>query len=465
MKQSPVSLLSIRKRISGVAVRDLFGSGIAYLLILVPVVLAFIYVSAYGVNVVVGDQWTLVQSFHRLPAGNLSLAALFAQHNELRPFFPRIAMLALGSITEYNNVAEMYLVLVCFLVTLACLLSVFKDGSGRARDLLLFVPVAFLVFSLRQHLNMLWGWQIIFAFAQMFGVLTFFFLYLRQKGNAGRFAFPAALASGVVATFSAAHGLLVWPVGLLQLLISAREARRVKYAAAAWTMTGLGAWTLYFWDFTRPGGHPSWLQVIANPLESMRFFLTLLGSSLFRGQAPAFASGLLLFFLAAGILVFLYRSGKLGAYSFWLALFAYSFLTVALITLGRSGFGMQSTVASKYTTLSVLAAVGVYVMLVKLALEGSRVVVPALGVLSLLVLLSLPISYTQGMSAGKRTEAEREKAASVLAAYKSQSDASLKQLYRDPEKVRQRARMLEVLGYNVFSEEPKIGAKPDSSRG
>ena len=60
---------------------------------------------------------------------------------------------AVGVVTRYNNVAEMYLILICFLVTLAVLLLAFRYKSRLW--LFLFVPISFLVFSFRQYENIL----------------------------------------------------------------------------------------------------------------------------------------------------------------------------------------------------------------------------------------------------------------------------------------------------------------------
>lgn len=124
-----------------------------YLLILLPATLSSLFVSFFGVNVVVRDQWEMAGLFGELYSGDLSLSELWVPHNEHRFLFPRIAMLALGTVTDWNNVAEMYLIQLCLLATLVVLFFAFRDSVG-ARPLL-FVPVAFLVFSLRQWFNML----------------------------------------------------------------------------------------------------------------------------------------------------------------------------------------------------------------------------------------------------------------------------------------------------------------------
>ncbi len=149
----------------------------------------------------------------------------------------------------------------------------------------------------------------------------------------------------------------------------------------------------------------------------------------------------------------IYKARKLGEYSFWLSLLAFSLLTSLSITWGRSGLGVEAATASKYTTFSLLAVISVYVMIVKLWNENrTRLTSALLGVSSALILLSIPASYWNGINLGAETRASRESAASVLSTYESQPDGALETLHRRPENVERRAPILERLGYNVFSE-------------
>ena len=113
----------------------------------------------------------------------------------------------MGRITGYDNVVEMYLIQVCFLVTLAVLFLAFRASTNNMW--LFFVPISFLVFSFRQYENMLFGFQINFAFTQTFGVLALFLLYVSGRGRFGKGAFVAALGSATVASFSNARSHFV----------------------------------------------------------------------------------------------------------------------------------------------------------------------------------------------------------------------------------------------------------------
>lgn len=433
-----------------------------YPLILLPAVLSLLYVYLFGVSVVYDEAWGIVPLFGKLASGELTIADLWVQHNEHRMLFPKGVQLLLGSITKYDNVAEMYLIQVCFLTTLGILLLAFKQSIRTT--LLFFIPISFLVFSLRQARSMLFGFEMHFAFAQTFGVLSLFLLYVSGHGSLKKLAFVAALGSATVASFSNAQGLLVWPAGVLQLVISPVEKSTKKAMIVAWGLIGLGEWVAYFVDYEKPEDHPTLFYVFEHPLVGAQYFATLLGGSLFSNQQPVFAllsSGLLLIGCAIAGLLLAYRDRKLGEYSFWIALFSYASLVLATITLGRAGPeieaaapSIEGAAASRYVTISILATIGVYAILVKLASEKKSYLTRALlGLVTLTILTSLPLSYSEGIARGIRNEARKEKAAYVLTTYKSQSDERLKETFATSRAdLRAQAALLERLGYNVFSE-------------
>ena len=138
-----------------------------------------------------------------MSSGELKAAHLWVQLNAHRIFVPRVLILLLGTVTKWNTVAEMYVTQTLLLVTLLVLFVAF-NGSIRSRHrLLLFAPVSFLVFSLRQAEVMLLGLLMQFALVLAFAVLAFYFLQaLRGENPWSKLAFPAALASATLATLS-----------------------------------------------------------------------------------------------------------------------------------------------------------------------------------------------------------------------------------------------------------------------
>jgi ABC-2 type transport system permease protein len=430
---------------------------LSYLLIFLPATLSFLYVRAFGVDVPIGDTWTMVPFFDKLSSGTLTFSSLWHQHMEHRVFFPRIAMLLLGSITSFNNVAIMYLIQSCFLVTLIAILLAFKANT-RA-NLLLFVPIAFLIFSLGQYWNMLVAWSLTFVFVQTFAVLAFYLIYISSRTGFGKRALSAALVSGTVATFSSAQGLLVWPAGLLQLLIAPVERSTKKILVGIWGVAGLVEWIVYFYDWNIPDfqmAHHSERYFLDNPNLGIDYFLTALGSSLIRLQTVALMSGLLLICLVAATLFLVYRAGLLGECSFWITLISFSFLFLGSIMVGRSGMGLENALSSKYPTFTVLAVIGAYVILIKLALEQrTRIIYALLSCLTALIIVSVPISYMVGIDAGKAFNARTERAAYIISNYETKPDGALTIVNRAAWRVREWAPILERLNYTVFARSEK----------
>ena len=426
---------------------------LSYLLILLPVVLSILYVRSFGVDVPYGDTWTMVPLFDKLSAGILSWSDLWHQHFEHRVFFPRIAMLLLGVATSFNNVAIMYLIQVCLLITLIVLLLAFKDDIQA--NLFFFVPISFLVFSLGQYWNLLVAWSITFVFVQTFVVLALYLLHVSNRTNVRRLAFSAALISGTAASFSSAQGLLVWPAGLLQLLIAPMESSTKKILAGIWSVGGVVEWIVYFYDLNLPKHH-SERYFLDNPSLGIVYFLTSLGSSLIRQQIVALVIGLLLVCLVTVTLYLVYRAGTLGKCSFWIALISFSFLFLLSILVGRSGMGFENALSSKYPTFTALGVIGAYAMLIKLVLEHRiRISYVLLGSLIVLIATSIPLSYVEGVDAGKAIEVRRERAAHIIFTYRTQPDKALTVVNRSAWRVREWAPILERLNYTVFARSGK----------
>ena len=444
-----------RNRAAASNVLERIAKLVGLVLVVLPVGLGFLYVRLYGVNVAYGDQWRIAQLFGKLYSGTLDFADLWNPLNEHRILLPRVVMLLLGHFTKWNNVAEMYVTQALLLIVLIILLLAFRREVGSGPKFLFFVPVAFLVFSFRQAEIMLMGLLMQFALVLAFAILSFYFLHVLRERPFVKLAFPAALISATLASLSSAHGLLVWPVGLLQLTVGPAEKRTKLYLGGIWSFLGTVEWVLYFLGYQTPDrAAPDRAgEAVVGVLYLPRFLLTLMGSSLSWWSGPALAIGLLLLVLVAAAILLATIDGKLAEHSFFAALMVFAFLVLLSITFGRAERGIEQALVSRYATYSILGVVGLYGMLAKLYLErGSRVATVAFAALLACVVLSLPFAYTEGIEAGYATEVIGERKARVLATYESQPDIALRSLYGNPEVVRKRASVLEQLGYNVFSE-------------
>ncbi len=424
-----------------------------YLFTIAAGTLGLIYVYSFGVNVPWLDQWEVVTLLDKHSSGSLQLADLLRQHNEHRTLFPNTAMLILALVTGYNTVAEMYLIALVFLLTALVMTSCYWDETVQPQDLAFFCFIPLLIFSFKQFGNTLWGFQITFAFVQLFAVLAFYFLGRLASRSDRRGVFLAAVSSGGVASFSSIHGLIVWPVGLIQILLLPLTKSRKKGHAILWTCLGLFSWISYFLDYAKPAGHPSLLVFLRNPLRAVTFFFTLLGESLCWNTGTAFVAGI---FLAGAFLVsilLLSRAHLLHRSAFWTAVTLFSLMVLASITIGRVGFGPDFAQASRYVTFSLLAVVGIHALTTRALSAVHNVLSHSITVaFRILLCVTLPLGYYLGWQAGAEVRRDRTAMAHVLLHYRDASDDQLQSLYPSTaDEVKRRARILERLGFSVFA--------------
>src|SRR4030095_7978330 len=140
----------------------------------------------------------------------LTSSALWAQHNEHRPLFPITVLLGLARLTRWNTKWEIVLTVAVgaaiFAMHCTYLRSAWRTHGGVPVWL---APVfSVLLFSPLQWENWLWGWQITVLLCALAMVVA---AYLAAGGARG-LRLSGMLGCGLVATFSFAAGLVVWPV-------------------------------------------------------------------------------------------------------------------------------------------------------------------------------------------------------------------------------------------------------------
>jgi hypothetical protein len=428
------------------------------ILCLLPVVISFIYVYLYGVNVVYCDAWDILPIFEKYYAGSLTFSDLYAQVNAHRFFFPRLIMLSLGILTGYNNLVEMYVVIIFFVLVLALLFLAFKRQFNIKTTAWWFVPVPFLVFSLVQYENMLFGVQLSWALAQLAGVLTLYLISLLPQATNTKtrhLIFLAALMGATVASFSVVMGLWLWFLGVMLIAII-REKRVKIYYLGIWAVVGVGEWFFYFLNFKNQG-HPNPFYVMIEPLRFIQYVVTSLGGSLFWDIETASIAGALIVVLLSICLFLLLKNKRFRENSFWIALAGFSILTMITIAIGRASHGVDQGLSSRYTSFSLLAVIAVYFMFLDFY-NQERSFLTGAGVALLIgfIILSVPLSYLKGYIVGNHSRHQREREAFILYTYESQPDELLKKLHPGRLPIRKNALFLQQKGYNVFSQPSKF---------
>jgi hypothetical protein len=335
-------------------------------LLALPILQGFWFVHCYGVNAVWQDQWNgIAPLFEKWFAGTLGFADFWAQHNEHRVIVPRLLMFALGLLTRWNTVAEMYATQVVLTFLAMILVGMFLRDCKASNRLWLMLPIALLAFSLRQIENMLWGWQLGFVLVAALAVASLACLSLLNRSERRTLKCGGALLFAAGATFSSAQGLSVWPVGLVPLLLAPLERKTKTVLIAGWTVAAAIACAAYFHDYARPYQQPSLAF-------SFQYFATIIGSSLFHVVDVATLAGAIVLLLIAAVAVLVYKEDQWGRHSFWLAVLVYGLLIQLQITVGRSLYGVEQAISSRYTTCSLLIIIGVYAILSNLSNSGGK---------------------------------------------------------------------------------------------
>jgi hypothetical protein len=162
------------------------------------------------------------------------------------------------------------------------------------------------------------------------------------------------------------------------------------------------------------------------------------------------------------IALFLIYSGLrlrvLGRNAIWLSFILFAAASALAATVGRGGFGPEQALSSRYTPITTIGIVGLYLFSLSLPNRADRGRNFAVHALLTMILLGTILSFTGGLLLGEATKYSREMGAYVLMNYKTQSDQNItKYLYPNPITVRERAVFLEQNRLNVFSE-PSINA-------
>ena len=423
-------------------------------LMLLPAVLAFSLIALYGVNVAYWDEWSTVPLFEKLYTNNLTFNDFIAQHNEHRILTYRLIVLPLGHLTHWNNVAEMYFswVLLC----LACfvLYRMFTVSNGTSwRSAALFIPVPWLLFNLRQGGNLLWGFQFPFYILVLCVVLAIYFLQF-SKGLDWRFF--AAVFCGIVGTFCVANGLSIWIIGTLQLaaiciLQPAVSKGAVLRSLLVWIAVAAGIYAFYFWGYIKPSHHPSLLFFLQDPLSSLLYGFAAVGCLFSLETCTAIAIGIVIaaLYIAAFILV-LKDMRNMRSQLMSLSLILFTGASVALLVLGRSGFGINQALSNRYVTFTMIGIIGLYYIVIAMRPKFSLLKPVILNTAIVLLVVSMFSMDIYALVLYRGPHAKRFEAQQILLTYQTQSDEKLKLLLPDPNFVKQYSPVLIKYRLNAF---------------
>lgn len=446
---------------------------IASILAVIPIIIGIIYISKYGVNVPFLDQWFTVPSLlDELFEGKLTIFELFEQHNESRMPFPLIIMLVLAYVTKYNILYEISLSYILYTSSFLILFLMYKNDQGINRlSLLKFVPISWFFFNLCQMGNMLFGIQI----SQSLMILMFLgSVYLIDSSSEFDKRFLISVGTAVVASFSFIAGLSVWPACMIQIILqdSAQKLRKITI----WGFTGALIYIIYFYNFAKPGSHPSFLYSLYNPYDGLLCFIYSVGSTISHQSILSQISGILILVILVSILTLNKSNLHLSKNSKWISLILFSLFASLEITISRSGLAPWYSLSQRYLLLTFFSIIGLYCLVLNLLdIQNlwSNQINPEkkrgnwylnyliFGLIITLMITGISSHLVPGIEFGKSLKESREEMAYYLETYTLQPDKNLAKLctdYPSAVLVREKAQFLERQELSVFAKE-KINIK------
>jgi hypothetical protein len=416
-------------------------------------------ISAHAVDLPTGDEWdAMVPAMVELADGDFPWARVVALDNEHRLIVPHLIQLLFAKISGYDNRVELYFGWLCLLgVSVLFLLEWQRERPITPRLLLSFLPVNVVIFTFRQCENLIFAYQINVLLAIFLATLTFSLL----SRPLGRVRLGLAVVTAILATYSHLLGLLVFPIGMVQLLIAHRRAdpdadsvakRAALSSAVVWAVCGALAVSAYFVDYGLPGYHPSPTHALSRPLDGAAYLLAALGSPWAVEPMTAVATGAL---VCVGYALVAWELRERRIATLLGPAILLSLGCAAMVAIGRSGYGdLGLAIPLRYTTYATpgLAALYSWAVLCAPTLPSAKAV---LGAWLAVAFVATPLVTQLGLDYAREQRAFRWSVAEGLRSHADLTDAQLALVCPwDPARIRVLAPALERVGWSVFRDAP-----------
>ena len=327
------------------------------LLALVPPLWTGWHVGSNAVDVPFWDAWQFVDTIALDHEEGVPLEQLWLSHNGHRILLPRLVMLGLARLSDWDvrweQAASLGFALGCLGLLALCIRRSFRGlAPGWSPWLVLVASV--LTFSLSQWENWVWGWQVQILMAAFFGALLAW-LAARSRGRRRDAALMLGAATGGALCF--ASGLALFGVVALALLLGPRpleRRERLIQLAAVVAVSAAAAWLFVPEEHVfenLPAARGAWRQ----PIDLTIFVLAFLGSALTRASVEqavlegAFGVGALA--LVGGSL-WLRAPALRKPLLPWLLLAAWAVGSALITGLGRVGYGYAQAIVPRYATFA-----------------------------------------------------------------------------------------------------------------
>lgn len=417
------------------------------------------------------DHWNTIQWLKNYYAGAWHVSDLWSQHNEHRIFFPRLFLLTDLLLFHGTNVF-----LLCSIFILQALharifireVSNWNALSGSPKYVVIAIIIV-LFFSGANLENFVWPFQISFILVLFAATMSIYALCqyaeevrLRNRASTAAVYVSASLAFAVIATYSLASGVLIWPV----LVLMAAGLKAPSRMLATICIPGALAAALYLHGYHSVSGHTNIVTALTQPGAVMAYMCAYLALPLSKlnhdvGVAAGFAA--LVFVLYQIFRLFRRpRLPRLIAISIGMMLFitAGAFMTA----LGRMSLGPPEVAMRYATPVSVLWVCILLVLIGDAALKPKRADMKAASTISAavtcIITVILPFHAQEFTRYRAMNAPNRDVELAVLTGVPA--SAQISTIYPDPQFVLNLLDVLRDHHLSVFSGPQIIGEHLDT---
>jgi hypothetical protein len=198
----------------------------------------------------------------------------------------------------------------------------------------------------------------------------------------------------------------------------------------------------YFAGYVKPSHHPSLLSALRNPEGGGKYFLACLGCPF--AVEPMSGVGIGAVVLALYLLTLVVHRKRVAnpADAFPAALIAFAVASALMLVAGRSGFGVDQGLSSRYATLELTGIAGLWLLTPGAgALRGALMAITSAGLI---------VGLYDGIQHGNVVRRDRKVLADSLLNFETEPDSALGGLYPDVPELRRLAVVLKMRRLSVF---------------
>lgn len=320
-------------------------------LLLIPFIAYAYYVLRYATNVPYWDDYDSILGFMNnfLSADGLAERSdlMFSQHNEHRLVVSRlVSVMQHGLFQDVNLKLHLCLGNLGWVLTTAVVAA--YAGRRLGLPMVCLLPIPWLLLSVAHWHAMFFAMAAIQSYWSILFAMVFLIAATERRVAAMCILFPAML-------LTSGGGIVLYPIG--NVVLWSRTRRR---AALIFLAVSTACLLLYLYGYERPSEHPALAEVLSHPGRAVQYYLVFWGGA-FTTKPLALVVGSITC-LAALRFVIDRRCDR-----FLRLLTSFVALIALVVSLTRSGFGVEQAMEPRYAMYSLLGWVALYLLIVSSA--------------------------------------------------------------------------------------------------